>query len=104
MKKFEELPLEERKEIVSLFSNWLKCYTHDVIIKAIRQRDEIINNKFAMYMLKELKIREEKESKEFDNNIRCLLNDFETFKQFNIHHNILTHSKSYREVLNDMYL
>lgn len=61
MKTFEEITSrEEREEIVLLFSNWLKHYTHEVIIKVMGKRDEIINNEFTMKLLKELKEREEK--------------------------------------------
>ena len=61
MRKFEELKRDERDEIVLLFANWLNQYTHEVIVKVIERRDEIINNEFAMNLLKELKEREEKE-------------------------------------------
>lgn len=104
MKKFEELEFDERKEITSLFANWLKCYTHEVIISVISRRDEIINNEFVMNMLRELKAREEKEEKEFALSIGCLLNDFESFTEYDPHINPLTHSGSYRDILSDLYL
>ena len=103
MKKFEELEFEERKEITLLFANWLKSYTHDVIIEIMEKRDEIINNEFTMNMLRELKEREDKEKIDFEHNIGNLLGDFETFKEYNAHNNPITHSSSYRNVLHDMY-
>lgn len=103
MKKFEELEFDERKEITSLFANWLKDYSHEVIITVISRRDEIINNEFVMNMLRELKDREEKEEKEFVHNIGCLLSDFESFMEYDPHNNPLTHSGSYRDILRDMY-
>lgn len=103
MKKFEELEYDERKEITSLFANWLKKYSHEVIITVISRRDEIINNEFVMNMLRELKAREEKEEKEFAHSIGYLLNDFESFKEYDPHNNPLTHSGSYRDILRDLY-
>ena len=32
MKKYNELKLNERKELNELFANWLKNYTHEVIV------------------------------------------------------------------------
>ena len=103
MKKFEELGFEEKKEITLLFANWLKDYTHDVIVKVISRRDEIINNEFAMNILKELKDREEKEEKDFAHSIGNLLGEFDTFKEYDPHNHVLTHSSSYRDILRDMY-
>ena len=101
--KFEELKYDEREEITSLFANWLKNYTHDIIISVISRRDEIINNEFVMNMLRELKAREETEEKEFAHSIGCLLYDFESFKEYDLHNNLLTHSGSYRDILRDLY-
>ena len=103
MKKFEELEFEEKKEITLLFANWLKDYTHEVIVKVISRRDEIINNEFAMNILKELKDREEKEEKDFAHSIGNLLGEFDTFKKYDPHKHVLTHSSSYRDILRDMY-
>ena len=103
MKKFEELEFEEKKEITLLFANWLKDYTHEVIVKVISRRDEIINNEFAMNILKELKDREEKEEKDFAHSIGNLLGEFDTFKEYDPHSHVLTHSNSYRDILRDMY-
>ena len=103
MKKFEELEFEEKKEITLLFANWLKDYTHEVIVKVISRRDEIINNEFAMNILKELKDREEKEEKDFAHSIGNLLGEFDAFKEYDSHNHVLTHSSSYRDILRDMY-
>ena len=103
MKKFEEFEYEERKEIKSLFANWLNNYTHEVIIKVLAKRDEIINNEFAMKLLRELKEREEKEDKEFERSIEALLDDFDKFNEYDPHNHPTTHSGSYRDILRDMY-
>lgn len=105
MKTFDEITdRTERDEIVLLFANWLKDYTHEVIIRVLEKRDEIINNEFAMNLLKELKTREEKEKADFDNSMANLLSDFDKYKEYNPHNNPLTHAKSYRDILYDMYI
>lgn len=104
MKKFEEMTMEERKEIVRLFANWLKKYTHEVVVSVMEKRDEIINNEMAMKMLRELKEREEKEYDDFSNSIGSMMYDFETFKEFDVHNHPLTHAGSYRDILYDMYI
>ena len=103
--KFNEIEsIKEKNEIVLLFSNWLKRYTHEVIVKVIERKDEIINNEFAMKLLKELKEREEKEVIYFNDSIDSLMFDFENFKEYDPHTHPLTHSNSYRDILYDMYI
>lgn len=104
MKKFDEMNIEERKEIAVLFANWLEQYTHEVIIRVMKKRDIIIDNDFAMNLLIELKEREDKERKEFAHSIGNLLDEFDTFKEYNPHSNPSTHAESYRDVLYDMYI
>lgn len=105
MRTFNEIEsITERDEIILLFSNWLKKYTHEVIVKVLEKRDEIINNEFTMNLLKELKTREEKEKADFDNSIANLLYDFDGYKEYNPHNNPLTHANSYRDILYDMYI
>ena len=96
--------LEERKETTLLFANWLKPYTHEVIIKVMEKKEENLSNAFAMNLLKELKEREEKEIKEFAHSIGNLIDEFETFKEFDPHNNPITHADSYRNVLYDMFI
>ena len=103
--KFEEIETyAERNEIILIFSNWLKDYTNEVIIKVMAKRDKIISNDFAMKLLKELKKREDKEREDFDNNIARLFRDYDGFKEFDMHNHPTTHSVSYRDVLYDMYI
>lgn len=104
MKNYKEMNWEERKDIAKLFANWLKNYTDTVIIRVMEQRDEIINNEFAMNLLKELLKREEAEYHDFSHSIGSLLSDFETFKEFDPHSHPTTHAKSYRDILYDMYI
>ena len=103
MKKYDDMTITEQKEIAVLFCNWLKIYSHEVIVKVMKNRDAIINNDFAMNLLIELKEREDIEEGEFYNDIEHLLYDFENFKEFDPHFH-MTHSSSYRDVLYDMYI
>ena len=104
MKKLEDLERKERDEIVLLFANWLNQYTHEVMVKVLARRDEIINNEFAMNLLRELKAREEKELHEFNHSIGSLLMDYEEFKEYDPHSHPTTHAASYRDILHDMYI
>lgn len=102
--KYEEMRWEEQKEVAGLFANWLRPYVHEVIVKVLEKRDEILNNEFAMNLLKELKKRSDSELKEFDQSIEFMLADYEGFAKFDPHNHALSHSKSYRDVLYDMYI
>lgn len=104
MTNFNELSADKRHRIVLLFSNWLKNYTHEVIVRVLNKRDEIINNEFAVELLEQMYQREQKEATEFQNSMQNLLDDFDTFKEFDPHNHVLEHSGSYRDVLYDMYI
>jgi hypothetical protein len=104
MKKIKDLSYEEKKEIDALFANWLKSYSHDAILRALEHREEIINNEFAMNLLRELKTREEEEKKDFERSIASLLGSFEDFKEYNPHNHPVTHAHSYRDILYDMFI
>jgi hypothetical protein len=104
MKKFVDLDFKEQKEVAALFANWLSYYTHEVIVKVLAKRDEILENDFAMGLIKELKIRSDKERKEFELSIEFMMKDFDGFSKYDPHNHALEHSKSYRDVLYDMYI
>ena len=104
MKHFNELEITERNEIVTLFAYWLKPYTHEVIKNITCRVNEIINNELVMNMLRELKAREDKEFNDFSHSIGCMLNDFDTFAQYDPHNHPITHARSYRDILYDMYI
>jgi hypothetical protein len=104
MKKIKDLSFEEKKEITALFANWLNSYSHDAIVRAMEHREEIINNEFAMNLLKELKQREEEEQKDFTDSIERLITAFDSFKEYNPHNHPLTHAGSYRDILYDMFI
>lgn len=104
MKTFNELEFNEREEIKRLFANWLRQYTHEIITEVTAKADEIINNEFAMYLLRELRERQLSEKLDFDNSIGYLLEDHKTFALYNPHNHPTTHSDSYRDILYDMYI
>ena len=104
MRKFEELTIGEKKEITLLFANWLHSYTHEVVVRVLEKREDILNNEFAMNLLKELKERDEKELNDFNNSIGSLFMDFDDYKGYDVHSHPITHAKSYRDVLYDMYI
>ena len=104
MKKFESMEHSEKNEVTKLFADWLRPYTHEVIVKVIAKRDEIISNDFAMGLMKELQKREAEERVAFDRSIDFMMIDFEGFSKFDPHNNALSHAKSYRDVLYDMYI
>lgn len=102
--KFEELEYTEQKEVIELFANWLKHYTHEVIKNVLARRDEIISNDFSMNLLRELKIRDERESKDFTSSLGFMMKDFDQFSKFDPHTHATTHASSYRDILYDMYI
>ena len=104
MKNYEEMTIKEQKEVIELFSNWLEPYCSDVINYVVKRKDEIITNDFAMNLLIELKEREEKEKKEFTHDIGNLFNFYNEYNEYDPHSHILTHGKSYRDVLYDMFI
>lgn len=104
MKKYEEMSFNEQREVAELFANWLGRYTHEVIIKVMEKREEILNNDFTMNLLRELKDRTEKEQSKMAESMHFLLDDFDNFKEYDPHNNALTHADSYRNVLYDMYI
>ena len=102
--KIEEMSMEERNEVCELLATWLEPYTQEVIVRVMERREEIINNEFAMMLLKQLKEREEKEQERFLDNMKSLFNYFDDHKDYNPHNHPLEHSNSYRDVLYDMYI
>lgn len=104
MKTFKELKFDEQKQTVELFSNWLKPYTQEVIMRVMEKAEEILNNDFAMNLLKELNTREQKEKEDFSSSINSLFSNFNTFKEYNPHNHPIDHAQSYRDVLYDMYI
>ena len=99
---YDEMSYNEKMEIEELFGVWLKPYVNEVIIRVLRKKDEIIENEFAMNLLRELAKREEQEEKSFYSTIGCYFDNVPDDADFHLHP--LQHSKSYRDVLYDMYI
>ena len=101
---FLDLERDTQAEISALFANWLQQYTHEVIVKVLERKEEIIGSEFALNILRELKSREDAERGRFVDSIGYMLRDPETFNKYDPHNNPLTHAESYRHILYDMYI
>lgn len=104
MKKFNELSFEDRRAVTKLFSNWLRNYTSNVIMDVMAKKDDIITNDFAMDLLTELYQREGEEYQDFCHSIGNLMDEYETFKEYDPHSHPVTHAESYRDILYDMFI
>ena len=104
MKTFKEMKLQEQKEAVELFSNWLKSYTQEVIMRVMEKAEDILNDDFSMRLLRELYTREQNEKEDFSSSINNLFSNFNALKEYNPHNHPLEHAQSYRDVLYDMYI
>lgn len=97
----KEFTYEEQKEIAKKFKCWLGIYTDEVISKVLERFNEIVENEFAMKLIDELYFRTlaEKED-EIDSFETLLFTDIKV----TVHNHCITHAKSYRDVLYDMYI
>lgn len=100
----EGMAWSEKREFAAQMSNWLTHYTQDVYVKVMGQFEDIINNPFAMDLINELYIREKKEIEDEIGTMDLWLGNVDHFKEFNPHNHCLTHSKSYRDILYDMFI
>ena len=98
MEKFND------RDIIELIANWLHIYTDDVVKKVMKKVDEIKNNDFALFLLKELYDREKDEYEDFIRSIDSLYYDYEKFSEYNVHNHPIAHASSYRDVLYDMFI
>lgn len=104
MIKFKDMGYSEQSDTALLLANWLKGYSHEVINHVMSKVDEIVNDENTMRLINELAKREDDEWVDFVRSIRHLGDDFETFSKYDPHNHALTHAKSYRDVLYDMYI
>ena len=104
MKRYEELSYDERTEVKAIFANWLCKYSNEVIKAVMKRSEEILNNEFAMNLLRELATRENKEMGDFERSLDSLFTDYEKFEKYDIHNHPLEHASAYRSVLYDMYI
>lgn len=105
---FNEEHDELREEFFKDLSCFLKPYTNEVINKVITKIDFIIENNYIRDMLCELRIREEKENKDFSNSLAWrvseYINDNNYDMSYNLHNHPLEHASSYRNVLYDLLI
>ena len=101
---YAEMDSKTREQVEKQFSVWLRPYTHEVIKRVMARADEILGDDFAMHLLSELYEREQAEDADFLRSVHYLLSNYEDFAQYDPHSHCLEHSKSYRDVLYDLYI
>ena len=101
---YKNMNYAEQREAVDILATWLRTYTKDCINYVMQSLDKVLGNEVAMKMLKELHKREAEEARDFRNSIACLAGNFDGFSEYDPHNHALTHSKSYRNVLYDMFI
>lgn len=99
---YADMNYSQRGQVAALIENWLSYYTDEVIAQVMPRIDEILNNEFAVNLLQELKDREEQEKHDRTNSFVYYIAHPE--EPYGIHRHPLTHSKSYRDVLYDMFI
>ena len=107
MKKLNELNWKETKEFAALLHAWLDQYTAEVVKTVYPKLEEIYNNEFVMNLLRELKTRQEKEAHADESDFLFMVRNAcegEEFDKFGFSNHCLEHSKSYRDVLYDMFI
>ena len=88
---------------IKIVANWLKNYSNDVVVKVMEKYEQIINDKTTYTMLSKLYKEENKEEETF-------IHDIEYMVKFGITDEtkdmlrIGEYSRSYREVLYDLYI
>lgn len=100
----EQTPLKEQREFAKKLQAWLSPYTNEVYKRVMCKMDEIIDNDFTLNLINELYEREQKEIEDETDNILYSLGYMDDIKTYGLHNDCLTHSKSYRDVLYDMYI
>ena len=100
---------EELEHLANLLENWLSMYTESVIAKVMPRVNEILASEMAVNFLEELYEREQKEKQDRRYSMKYILErlaqGMETDSHIeNFHNHCITHSKSYRDILYDMYI
>ena len=103
---------ERSKELAPMFNTWLSAYTAPVISRVMMRYTEIVSDDHTMHLLKELHTREQEEQKDTLRSFQVILQRAEegTLDPYTdssieaIHLHCLTHSKSYRDILYDMWI
>lgn len=106
----KELNYQERKELAILLEDWLSRYTEEIISYVLTNKLEaILEDETAMHMLKELSTRKQKEKGSRIRHFEYMIMGLQDNESIDsvcryIHDYPLTHSKSYRDVLFDMFI
>lgn len=98
--KYEEMNYTEQRKFAAMLWSWLKGYTDEVINRVLAQKDDILSNEVAMFMLEELYLRKQKEQDNHERDLVSALDCGRPFERFTT----LTHAGSYGDVLADMYI
>ena len=97
-----------REELILDIAYFCKPYVSSICDVVVSQIETILENEYIRRLLHELRIRGEKETKEFNNKIGWRIYEVihqEIFQtEFDIHNCCMTHSSSYRDVLYDMLI
>ena len=103
---YENANFSEQKIFQRELQTWLGCYTTSVANRVIEKMDDILSNATALKFIHELHERTQIEIKgrEFDISIALSDEEFRSTNENWLHADTLTHAKSYRDVLYDMYI
>ena len=88
---------------IKIVANWLKNYNNEVVVRVMEKYEQIINDKTTYTMLSKLYEEENKEEEAF-------IHDIEYMVKFGIKDEtkdmlrLGEYSRSYREVLYDLYI
>ncbi len=87
-------------------ANFCRIYTNEICNRVIRQSERISKDSFILNALHELRVREEKERKEFIDNfswrLKKTVSKLPDDMSYDLHNHPITHSRSYRDVLYDL--
>lgn len=100
----ENTPLKEQREFATKLQCWLGQYTDQVYKSVMLRIEEILNNPAALNLINELYERTQKEIKAEIDTILYASGYEEDILKFGLHNHPLEHSKSYRDILYDMYI
>ena len=88
---------------IKIVANWLKDYSNGVVVMVMEKYEEIINDKTTYKMLSKIYEEEKKEEETFIHDIAYIVkfgikDETKDMLRFG------EHSRSYREVLYDLYI
>lgn len=90
-------------EGIKIVANWLKNYSNEVVVRVMKNYDTIINDKTTYTMLSKLYEEENKEEETFIHDIEYMVK-FGITEETKDMLRLGEYSRSYREVLYDLYI